>query len=113
MNEARTDKMKDLDARANQVFKPFLESLLAQSKGQQYAPGQDDMLIRVVVDRIKEGIDRCVLAAFYFDLERREGFVRWDSHPLVREAILEIMDLTDQDYLVITGRKRYRSIDDK
>lgn len=102
----------EMTEKANKIFKLFLETLLAKMHGQFYSTWDFHQCEAMRRFAYKSETELSLLGQFYRNIELRGEVVFWDSHPEVRDALLEAMGLTLEDYLVATGQKKYRTIDD-
>jgi len=114
VNENLRLNQKLLDEQANKFFNVFKEAIFAFNQGELFSLADNrvmENIERLIPDIVDKNSFRRSLAAFYRSKER-QGTLRWDSDNQIRDALLQRMNVSLNDYLVTMGLKRHRSIDD-
>lgn len=103
-------KKQEFEEKADKVFQLFFETVMAKAANQQYSNWKlSDSPAFAPFENMDEARN---LASFYKSLRYSGKTPRWNSHPDVREAILRHLEISEEQYLGIMGKKKFRTIDD-
>lgn len=112
ISESKPYEKQLLDFAADPIVKGYFEAVLAWMHDSQWTWADDTILYRIEIHLAD--FDRRQFGTLLRDYERRERHMPpWDHFEVIRNAILKIMGVSLNDYLVAAGKKKYRSIDDE
>jgi hypothetical protein len=110
---------QELTTEANKFFQPYYQELMEyHSLMMSY---KDDGALDKKLDHLPHIInmsyyisleDQKKLAKLCLQKTIRSDYIRWDDVPEIRVAILTMLRISVGEYLVIIGKKKYRSLDE-
>jgi hypothetical protein len=113
---------EQLEKRAKTFFSSYVESLIADNYNTTYHGSKETDTF--ILDRLEQYMNfhnddakktwrLNFIGKLLRSMERKQTQqVSWDEEIVVRDAILQLIGTSLEEYKVIIGEKRYRSIDD-